>query len=608
MVGKIGAQHLDRKACVYVRQSSLAQVTHHCESTARQYNLKERALVLGWDADRVEVIDEDQGQSGASAAGRGGFQRLVSDVALGQVGAVLGLEVSRLARSCADWYRLLEVAALAGTLIVDEEGVYDPNHYNDRLLLGLKGTLSEAELHFLKQRMIGGRRNKARRGEFRIRLPVGYVWETGAGIRMDPDERIRDAVQLFFRCFERLGTAAAVARQFERMRQPFPGRDGWGNPEVAAHWGPLSWSRAGLILKNPIYAGIYAYARNAPAPMDPEDPGAGGWILIPGSHPGYITPEQYERNVARLVANRNLYGGMRRKGSAREGKSLLQGIVVCGQCGRPMNVVYRSDGSTTYECHGPVTRRLCQVVHGRHVEPLVEEVVLEALSREQLDLAVEALEKLAERAREIDRQWEKRLEGARYEVQKAARRYHQVEPENRLVARTLETEWNARLAELAQLEQEYATVKSQPPLALTEQQRREILSLAQDLPRLWRAGTTSQSQRKQLLRLLIEDVTLRNTDIPWGTEVAIRWRTGVVSRQRAQRLVPHPQTTPPEAVRRITELYGERTDREIASILNSEGYRTGYGKAFTEGSVSGIRQHRGLTKSPAAGKLDDSLH
>ena len=223
-MSKVSARHLERRAYVYVRQSSMAQVQNHRESTERQYNLRGRAVVLGWRPEQVEVIDDDQGRSGASAQGRGGFQRLVSDVALGEVGAVLGLEVSRLARSCADWYRLLEVAALSSTLIIDEDGVYDPNHYNDRLLLGLKGTLSEAELHFLKSRMMGGRRNKARRGAFHIRLPVGFVWEDG--IRMDPDERVRDTVQLFFRTFERLASAAAVARYFEDHRQLFPRRDG----------------------------------------------------------------------------------------------------------------------------------------------------------------------------------------------------------------------------------------------------------------------------------------------------------------------------------------------------------------------------------------------
>jgi DNA invertase Pin-like site-specific DNA recombinase len=299
-MSKVAPRHLERKAFVYVRQSSMAQVQQHRESAQRQYALRERAVRLGWSVEQVETIDDDQGQSGASASGRGGFQRLVSEVALGRVGAVLGLEVSRLARSCVDWYRLLEVAALSRTLIVDEDGVYDPNHYNDRLLLGLKGTLSEAELHFLKSRMIGGRRNKARRGAFRIRLPVGYVWEEGE-IRLDPDERIRDAVKLFFACFERLGSAAAVSRYFEDQRQPFPRRDGWGSLGVVASWGTLSISRAVEILHNPVYAGTYAYNRKSAREEDPEDPGTGGRILIPGTHPGYIALEQYERNQARLM-------------------------------------------------------------------------------------------------------------------------------------------------------------------------------------------------------------------------------------------------------------------------------------------------------------------
>lgn len=594
-MSKVAAQHLERKAFVYVRQSSMAQVRQHRESAQRQYALRERALRLGWTLDQVETVDEDQGQSGASAGKREGFQRLVSEVALGHVGAVLGLEVSRLARSCVDWYRLLEVAALSRTLIVDEDGVYDPNHYNDRLLLGLKGTLSEAELHFLKSRMIGGRRNKARRGAFRIRLPVGYVWEEGE-VRLDPDERIRDAVALFFACFERLGSAATVTRYFEDQSQLFPRRDGWGSLGVAASWGTLSISRAVGILHNPIYAGTYAYSRNSSREEDPEDPGRGGRILIPGVHPGYITLEQYERNLARLMANRDLFAGTRFKGRAREGHSLLQGIVLCGRCGRHMNVKYERDGSVLFSCHSQRTRRPCQYVHGRHVEPLVKDVILEALSREELELAVRALEKFTERALELDRQWKNRIEAARYEAEKAARRYSRVEPENRLVARTLEAEWNARLEELASLEKDYAEVKRKPPFELTEAQRAKILALAQDLPRLWRADTTSNSQRKEVVRLLIEDVTLANADEPWSISVAIRWKTGMLTRHCAKRLLRHPQTTAPEVIARIAELWKENTDAEIARLLNAEGYQSGYRRPFTPAMIAHLRNRRGLKK------------
>lgn len=594
---KVTSHQLDRKAVVYVRQSSVGQVRGHRESGYRQHDFRERAVSLGWSGEQVEVVDDDTGTSGSTSEGREGFQRLVSEVALGKVGAVLGLEVSRLARSCADWYRLMEVAAVTKTIIVDEDGVYDPNHFNDRLLLGMKATMSEAELHLLKQRMIGARRNKVRRGEFRIRLPVGYVWEEGEGIRLDPDERVRHVVVLFFRSFERLGTASAVVRYFASERQPFPRRDGWGSLGVSVTWGALCVSRAVGALKNPIYAGIYAYDRNASVEEDPEDPCSGGRVLISDSHAGYITVEEYDRNVARLASNRELHGGARHLGSPREGSSLLQGVVLCGKCGRRMNVVYRSNGRLTYTCRQAALGGMCQEVYARHVEPLVEEVVLDAVSREELDLAVGALEQLAERVSEINVQWQKRIEGARYEAEKASRRYHQVEPENRLVARTLEAEWNERLQEVERLEREYELVRQRLPFELTDEQREKVLALAEDLPRLWRAATTRNSQRKRLLRLLVEDITLRNVDDPWSTDVAIRWKTGVVSRHRAERVKRHPQTTSPEAVVRIGELYSTMTDREIAEQLNAEGYRSGYGREFTVASVAHIRNDRGMAKA-----------
>jgi DNA invertase Pin-like site-specific DNA recombinase len=596
-MGKIVQRHLERKACVYVRQSSLAQVHHHKESTARQYNLRARAVELGWREEQVEVIDQDQGESGASSENRDGFKRLVSEVALGQVGAVLGLEASRLARSCTDWYRLLEVAALSGTLIVDADGVYDPKQYNDRLLLGLKGTMSEAELHFLKQRMVGGRRHKAHRGDFRIRLPVGYVW-VEEEIRMDPEERVRDTLHLFFRSFERLGTAMAVARYFEEQRQEFPRRDGWGTVGFGLSWGRLSIARAVSVLRNPVYAGIYAYDRHNATEVDPEDPAQGGRIWIEGSHAGYITVEQYERHVARLISNRGFYRGMRNRGSAREGGSLLQGIVLCAECGRPMNVAYRNDGSCDFACRDSHTRRVCRRIPGRDVERVVEKVILEALNHAELELAVGALEKVAERAAELDRQWRKRIESARYEADRAARRYYAVEPENRLVVRTLESEWNERLEEVERLEKEYEELKRRPPLELSGEQRRKILALSQDLPRLWNAPTTKNSQRKQVVRLLIEDVTLRFSDEPQSIEVSIRWKTGVVSRHQARRRVASPHKTVPATVARIQELLEQKTDGEIAEILNREGHRTGHDKPFDVKRVENLRRSRGLRKSP----------
>ena len=594
-MGKIKPEHLERTAYVYVRQSSLAQVRNHPESGRQQYAFQERAVRLGWRPEQVEVVDEDQGLSGASADKRSGFQRLVSEVALGRAGAILGLEVSRLARSCSDGYRLLEVAAVAGTLIVDAEGVYDPNQYNDRLLLGLKVTLSEAELHLLKQRMIGGRRTKARRAAFRIRLPVGYVWEEAEGIRMDPDERVREAVTLFFRCFVRLGSALATARYFEQNAQMFPRRDGWGNIR-ALSWGPLSLSRAAALVHNPVYAGVYTYDRRNPQEEDPEDPDSGGRIWIEGSHSGYITLEQYRGNVARLADNRHRFLGMRRKGSVREGKGLLQGIVLCGLCGRHMEVVYQPTGDPHYRCYTSGTRRFCQYVNGRHVDRLVEAVVLETLKPQELELALGALEKIRERAQELESQWEKRIEAARYEAEKAARRYYLVEPKNRLVVRTLESEWNAKLQEVERLEEQYQCVRQKLPFHITAEQREQILGLAEDLPRLWRAPTTKNSQRKELLRILVEDVTLRNRQDPWSVEVAIRWKTGLVSRHLAERVQLRPHTTHPDVVARIEQLWSGHTDRQIAAILNAEGYRSGFGHRFTEACIIHLRHRRGLKK------------
>ena len=366
-------------------------------------------------------------------------------------------------------------------------------------------------------------------------------------------------------------------------------------------WRALTKARVVAILRNPIYAGVYCFHRHAPEAADLENSSAGGRELIPGSHAGYISEEQFERNVTRLVMNRNLYGGGRQKGSPREGASLLQGIVLCGVCGRHMDVSYRR-GTAVYTCHDWATGRRGHAVNCRYVEPLVEEELLGALSREDLKLALEAFEKVAERAEEIRRQWEKRIEGARYEAEKAARRYHQVEPENRLVARTLESDWNERLKELEELEEEYARVKREPPLELTAEQRDEVLALAKDLPRLWKAKTTRNEQRKELLRLLIEDVTLRNNDEPWCIEIGIQWKTGVVTQHQAERLVSNPHKTTAEVLTRVGELWETRTDREIAEILNREGRRSGYSKRFNERSIERIRRSKGMIKPRGRGK------
>lgn len=316
--------------------------------------------------------------------------------------------------------------------------------------------------------------------------------------------------------------------------------------------------------------------------------------MIPGAHPGYISYEQYEHNVARLVANRGLYSAMRYRGAPRHGRSLVHGIVLCGRCGRNMGVHYGADGAPSYFCRTLRTRRSCQFINGRHIDPLIAKVLLEALAPHELELAVGALEKLAQRASELEGQWRKRIEAARYEADRAARRYHQVEPENRLVVRTLESEWNKRLEELEALEKEHKSARKKPPFELSDVQRSEILALAQDLPRLWHARTTSNAQRTEIVRLLIEDVTLRSVDEPWSIEVAIQWKTGVVTQPHAERVRPRPHATAPAVTHRIVELSaGDHSDAEIAETLNDEGHRSGTGQRFTADRVSSIRLARG---------------
>jgi len=449
-----------------------------------------------------------------------------------------------------------------------------------------------------EQRMMGARRQKAGRCELRIRLSVGYVWAEREGVQMDPHEQVREAIHLFFGSFDRLGSLGAVARYFEANRLLFPRRDGWGDPQAAVTWGELAISRAATLLHNPIYAGVYAYDRNCGKEVDPEEPLSGGRILIRDSHAGYISWEQYEANCRRLLYNRQVYRQMRNIGAPRKGRSLLQGILLCAQCGRRMIVLYAAGHEDKYICRSQKTHRVCQRVNARYVEPLIEKELLNALTESQLQLAVGTMKKLQQRGQEIGRQWEKRLEAAKYEVQKAARRYHQVEPENRLVARTLEKEWNDSLEQLDQLEREYHKVSQEPPCAMTAEQQRKVMALAHDIPRLWRAATTTNNQKKQLLRLLIEDVAIRSVDDPWCLEISIHWKTGVVSRHTAARVVRSPQQTPPQAVSRIADLYRDHSDEQIARILNAEGLRTGYGRPFTTLSVVHIRTRRKFRKRP----------
>jgi DNA invertase Pin-like site-specific DNA recombinase len=601
---KIRPDHLDRLAQVYVRQSTPIQVREHTASGARQYDLAGRARDLGWPPERIQVIDQDQGHSGASTAGRDGFQHLVAQVGLGRTGAVLSLEASRLARSCSDWYRLIEICAITNTLVIDEDGVYDPTQYSDRLLLGFLGTMSEAELHLLRSRLLGGKLKKASQGQLRFRLPTGLIYDPEGRIVFDSDEQVQQAIRLILDLFEQSASALAVVQHFADHHLQCPTRSWGGARDGQLIWRPLSHARVLDILHNPEYAGAYVHGRTKTRLLcsPDEEPRIKGrtcrvqpedWpFLIPGHHPGYITWDQFQQNRRRLDENRTSPGEDHR-GAPREGLALLQGIVRCGRCGRRMTVRYLKNGSIpSYECnsvHSRYAGATCQSMRGDAIDAAVARAFLEAMRPAQLEVSMAAFDQIAAQARQLDRQWELTLERARYEAELARRRFVAVEPENRLVARTLEREWNERLAEIERLEQD-ATLR--PPLAnrlVHPEERRRVLALAQDLSKVWHAPTTLQTDRKQLLGYLIKDVTLCRGDTT--IRVAIRWQTEACTVLE----VPRPRRTyevrrtDPVVVARVRALAAEHTDRQIAALLDQEGLRSGTEGSFTAGKVQWIR-------------------
>jgi DNA invertase Pin-like site-specific DNA recombinase len=608
---KIRPDHLDRQAFIYVRQSTLFQVRENTASTARQYDLHQRARDLGWPPERITVIDQDQGHSGASTVGRDGFQQVIAEVGMGHAGAVFSLEVSRLARSCSDWYRLLEICALTETLVIDEEGIYDPGFYNDRLLLGFKGTMIEAELHWLRSRLQGGKLEKAQHGDLRFRPPAGLVLDPLGRVVLDPDEEVQQALHLVFNLFTQHGSALAVVQAFHQQHVRFPTRQ-WGKRhDGELVWGPLTHSRVLAVLHNPAYAGTYVYGRTqtrtrllpgeAPRVKGRTRPVArDAWpIVLHDAHSGYLTWEQFLRNQQQLDDNRT-FRPEERRGAVRAGAALLQGIVLCGVCGRRMRVRYLADGRIPcYDCieqhvrHGGPT---CQSLRGDGVDTAVAAALLEALQPAHLAMSLSTLDSLAAQARQIERQWQLRVERAQYEADLARRRFLAVDPENRLVARTLEREWNERLSEVARLERERATQPQLSPGLVSPEERQRILALAQDVPAIWHAASTTQGERKQLLRYLVKDVTL--TKGATTITIAIRWQTDASTTLA----IPRPRRscdqrrTDRVVIERISALVQLHTDAQIAEILNQEGHQPGLGGRFTENKVQGLRWSYGLPK------------
>ncbi len=597
---KVTTDHLKRDAYLYVRQSTVRQVFENTESTKRQYDLRQHAVALGWPTERVVVIDSDQGQSGATAD-REGFQRLVAEVGMGRVGIVLGLEVSRLARNCADWHRLLEICALTNTLILDGDGLYDPCEFNDRLVLGLKGTMSEAELHVLKARLRGGILNKARRGELQTPLPVGLVYDSNARVRLDPDKEVQESLRQFFRIFRRAGSALAVVKAFREQEWKFPRRLRSGPKKGELVWGPLQHSRALQVLHSPRYAGAFCFGRHRTHKQPdgkrtiellPRDQ----WhALIQDAHPGYISWEEFEDNQRRIRECAQAHGLDRRKSPPREGPALLQGLLICGKCGERMTVRYHSRGSALlpqYVCQldGIKTATpICQTIPGASIDEAVGVLLVEAVTPQALEVALEVQRELQRRIEEADRLRRQKVERARYEADLAQRRYMHVDPDNRLVADQLEAEWNARLRALVDAQEQYEERRQLDRATLEEGERKRILSLAVDFPRLWQSSKTTDRDRKRMVRLLIEDATLIKGD---ELNVHVRFKGGTAKTLR----LPLPQNawqrrqTPTSVVSEINSLLEHHTDGEVAEQLNEQGFISGEGRRFNARIVQKIRR------------------
>lgn len=607
---KIQRGHRERLAIVYVRQSTLAQVYGHTESTARQYALADQATRLGWEASRIVVIDADLGISGRTASARAGFRELVGRVCVGEVGAIFGLEVSRLARSSADLQRLLELCSLSDTLIVDSDGTYDLTQFNDRLLLGLKGTMSEAELHLLAGRLHGAKQAAAGRGALRFPLPVGYVYDEARATVLDPDEEIQAAVRDVFAAFTATGSAYGVVGAFAERR--FPRRAYGGAWAGEIRWGRLTHGRVLGILANPAYAGAYVFGRyRSRRTLTPDGairtklislPLPEWAVLIRDHHPGYINWETYLANRERVTAHCTHHGAR----PEREGRALCQGIVRCGSCGRGMSTTYPS-GKPAYDCSRTRSDHTktpgCRSVLAAMVDEVVVQRLLQVVAPEEIALALAAADEVADRHARSRRALELRVERARYDAARAERAFHQCDPDNRLVARSLEQRWETQLKELAEAEREITCDARKSPMP----PREEIEALARDLPRLWAAPTTSAKDRKRLLRSLVADVTLRSEPVGARLGIGIRWRSGAAEEivTRRWKSAVESRRTSTDVVALVARLAPEHTDAEIADALNAEGRMTGTGRPFDVEAVRWVRFTHRIRSRPllAPGQL-----
>ena len=609
-LSKIKPAHRQRGAFVYIRQSTAAQVEHNRESTARQYALLDRAIELGWPREQVTVVDEDLGLSGSGADKRSGFARLIAAVAMRLVGIVLGLEVSRLARNNADWYRLLDLCAMTDTLIGDADGLYHPAWFNDRLLLGLKGTMSEAELHVIRARLEGGIRNKAARGELRRGLPAGFVWgEEDGQVLLHPDQSVTEAIRCVFERFAELGSVRRVWLWLRSEGLSFPAQYTHGE---TIRWGAPSYTAIHSILTSPVYAGAYVFGKTRHERILDEEgkikrrskklPQSQWAVLIPDHHPGFIDWATYEANQVRIGTNvrpRPSQAG----GAVREGAALLQGIAACGHCGRKLRTQYPGRNARPgYYCAGKniVNGRgvYCLNIGGVQIDQAVADALLEAVKPAALEATLQAAQLLESDHDAALAQWRLAVERTRYEAQRAERRYRAVDPENRLVARGLEAEWEQRLGELAQAQAELARKSRLHPQTLSADEHHRIDALGVDLQRVWIAPTTTDRDRKELLRTLLEEVIITVHRDEFRAHLTLRWKGGLItdSDVHLPRLNPARVRTDEDTVDLIRRLAVHYPDGVIAGILNRQGRKTVRGERFSANQVGCLRRYRDIAR------------
>ncbi len=600
---KVKNLHQERLAIVYIRQSSMSQVQQNQESTLVQYGLVNHAESLGWPRERVLVIDEDLGISGASSEGRLGFQRLLSEVALNHVGLILGIEMSRLARSCKDWYQLLELCAMFNTLICDLDGVYDPACYNDRLLLGLKGTMSEAELHVIRQRMWQGALQKAKRGELTSKGPMGYLRQNDTLV-LDPDEQAQSVIRMVFDLFDRRGSMHAVLRHFvaEGIRLPVrsPSRSNSGQLE----WRRPNQTAIRNILLHPIYAGAYVFGRSAQSKKAKQQklpyllPRDQWLVLLRDHYPAYITWTQYEENQRRLEQNRSRCDT---RGSVRQGTALLAGLVVCGRCGYGLRTCYGGYNSKpSYRCSARTSLygdAHCQCVKAKPLDDEVARLAILALQPAAIAVSLQVTEDFHQQRETAEKLWKQRLERAAFEVDRAARQYHAVEPENRLVARNLELAWEEKLRAKRELQEQYERFQREQPRTLTLQETEQIQQLAKDIPTLWGSPTTTDADRKAILREVIDHVVVNVEGNSEWVEAWVHWAGGNKTYTRFQRPIAAAKhlSNAASLMKRVKELLDARVSApKIAEQLNQEGFKTSRGNSFNESRIRMFMSREGL--------------